>query len=217
VGCDDPVDVRLGLLVPRTEEVVEEATEDAPIDSRLFERRSREGVAGVVVELRRGVAAPPVNLDTLAIGANRPYFCVQSKYLFPATDPSFFPLGSSSSTPAQSPSANSVTPLYRRTPNLTPVVLLITTLSPIFSSPEIGDDEDVFLMTEEVIGEEALATGVGADEGVTFRAAGVEGTELTLLLRPVVGPEVTLDVGVPFVFGESEPAVLDFEAMASIS
>lgn len=49
---------------------------------------------------------------------------------FPATAPSFFPSGSSSSTPAQTPLAKSVSPTYFNTPGLEP---LINTLSPIFS------------------------------------------------------------------------------------
>ena len=34
------------------------------------------------------------------IGTNRPYFGLQVKYLIPPQEPSFFPIGSSSSTPA---------------------------------------------------------------------------------------------------------------------
>lgn len=34
---------------------------------------------------------------------NMPYPCSQSKYRFPLTEPSFFPVSSSSSTPTQSP------------------------------------------------------------------------------------------------------------------
>ena len=50
------------------------------------------------------------------------------QYLLPATAPSFLPIGSSSSTPAQSPFAKSVVPRWRKYPILVPP---IKTLSPV--------------------------------------------------------------------------------------
>lgn len=46
-----------------------------------------------------------------------PYGAVQSKYRLPWTDPSFFPDGSSSTTPTHCPSANAVVPTKRTVPN----------------------------------------------------------------------------------------------------
>lgn len=45
-----------------------------------------------------------------------PYFILQVKYWTPATEPSFFPSGLSSSTPAQRPPENSVLPQNCRVP-----------------------------------------------------------------------------------------------------
>ena len=45
-----------------------------------------------------------------------PYFGLQVKYLMPICEPSFFPVGSSSSTPAHWPAANSVVPPKRIIP-----------------------------------------------------------------------------------------------------
>lgn len=97
--------------------------------------------------------------DTFASGANRPKRGAHSKYLqesrtshncsctyritrdpsvshlFPSTEPSFFPRGSSNSTPAQTPEANSVTPTYRKVPALLPLLLDTMTLSPMRRSP----------------------------------------------------------------------------------
>lgn len=67
-------------LVPRTEEAVEEATEDPPRDSLLLERRTvARGVWGA--EVRR--AAPELGpyLLTRPIGANSPNLSLHSKYL----------------------------------------------------------------------------------------------------------------------------------------
>lgn len=65
-------------LVPRTEEVVEEATEDPPKDSLLLERRTvARGVWGA--EVRR--AAPEPYLLTRPMGANSPNLSLHSKYL----------------------------------------------------------------------------------------------------------------------------------------
>lgn len=74
------------------------------------------------------------DLLILDIGAKSPKFGRQSKYLLPATEPSFFPLGSSSSTPTHSPGAKSVGPMYLTMPILEPCVLLMMTLSPILKS-----------------------------------------------------------------------------------
>lgn len=60
---------------------------------------------------------------------------LETIYLFPSTDPSFFPSGSSSSTPAQTPGANSVTPTYRKVPALLPRLLDTITRSPKRRSP----------------------------------------------------------------------------------
>lgn len=49
-------------------------------------------------------------------------------------DPSFFPTGSSSSTPHHSPAAKSVMPKYLRTPVLLPWLDDTITLSPILRS-----------------------------------------------------------------------------------
>lgn len=57
--------------------------------------------------------------NTLATPDGRqkmPYPAAHSKYRFPWTEPSFFPLCSSSSTPTQSPVWNDVVPTYRTVP-----------------------------------------------------------------------------------------------------
>jgi hypothetical protein len=82
--------------------------------------------------------APGLCLDgdllTLEMGAKSPKCGRHSKYLFPSTEPSFFPLGSSSSTPTHSPGAKSVRPMYLTVPILEPWVLLMITRSPILKS-----------------------------------------------------------------------------------
>lgn len=50
--------------------------------------------------------------------------------LLPPTVPSFLPMGSSNSTPAHSPVANSVVPMKRRWPTLDPCCDLTITRSP---------------------------------------------------------------------------------------
>lgn len=57
-------------------------------------------------------------------------------HFLPATEPSFLPLGSSNSTPAQMPSAKSVFPVKRSVPCLTPEALLMITRSPTFKSED---------------------------------------------------------------------------------
>ena len=52
------------------------------------------------------------DLVTLCMGAKRPKFASQRKYLLPSTAPSFFPIAASNSTPAHSPFAKSVGPRY---------------------------------------------------------------------------------------------------------
>lgn len=54
--------------------------------------------------------------------------------LLPPTEPSFLPLGSSSSTPHHSPAAKSVDPMNLRVPTLEPWLLFIMTRSPILKS-----------------------------------------------------------------------------------
>lgn len=67
-------------LVPRTEEVVEEATDDAPRDSLLLERRTvARGVWGA--EVRRAAPEPEAYLLTRPTGANSPNLSLHSKYL----------------------------------------------------------------------------------------------------------------------------------------
>lgn len=67
-------------LVPRTEEVVEEATDDAPRDSLLLERRIvARGVWGA--EVRRDAPEPVAYLLTRPMGANSPNLSLHSKYL----------------------------------------------------------------------------------------------------------------------------------------
>lgn len=51
-------------------------------------------------------------MSTLWSGAKSPKFAAHSKYFFPSTEPSFFPIGASSSIPAHSPLAKSVGPKY---------------------------------------------------------------------------------------------------------
>lgn len=51
---------------------------------------------------------------------NTPFFGSHWKYLFPETDPSFLPFGSSSTTPAQSPGAKCVSPIYAMCPGRSP-------------------------------------------------------------------------------------------------
>ena len=92
------------------------------------------------------------DLVTLWIGAKRPKFASQRKYLLPSTAPSFFPIAASNSTPAHSPLAKSVGPrylkqkdttygfniikFYLKVPVLVPAILLATmTLSPTANAP----------------------------------------------------------------------------------
>lgn len=82
--------------------------------------------------------------------------CFLKSYRLPATAPSFFPRASSSSTPAQTPFAKSVSPTYFRTPGFDP---LTKTRSPIFSpgltpaEDEEGDGEVWWRLVVEVGGE----------------------------------------------------------------
>ncbi len=71
--------------------------------------------------------------DTLAMGTKMPCFSGHSKYLTLSTDPSFFPVASSSSTPHQVPVANLVSPIYCKMPVLLPNVEDTITRSPIAS------------------------------------------------------------------------------------
>lgn len=67
----------------------------------------------LTVSLAVCLSARPGCSRTLAIPTGRrnmPCSGLHSKYRSPATEPSFFPLGPSSSTPTQTPSANRVVP-----------------------------------------------------------------------------------------------------------
>lgn len=200
-------------LVPRTDDVVEEATDEPPKDSLLLDRGMVErGVCGPTEVLRGALDAE--NLHTRATGANRPYLSLHSKYFLPATEPSFFPLGSSNSTPDQMPSAKSVFPTKRRMPCFIPVVLLMMTRSPILGSedggPEAKEEVDAFLGVAEPTGAgDPAFTGAGepALAGAGELDLAGEGEEALdgVILRAAVGPEATLPVGVPFALGESDP------------
>lgn len=65
--------------------------------------------------------APAIgSLVSLVSRENTPFLGSHWKYLFPETDPSFFPFGSSSTTPAQSPGAKCVSPMYAMCPGRSP-------------------------------------------------------------------------------------------------
>uniref|UniRef100_A0A6B0UXI9 Putative secreted protein n=1 Tax=Ixodes ricinus TaxID=34613 RepID=A0A6B0UXI9_IXORI len=72
----------------------------------------------------------PPSRATLCSGANRPCRAGHRKYFVPATEPSFLPTGSSSSTPAHCPVANSVGPMKRRVPAFMPDEAFTMTRSP---------------------------------------------------------------------------------------
>ena len=96
-----------------------------------------------------------MSLLTLCNGAKSPNLGLHSKYLLSPTDPSFFPIGASNSTPAQSPAAKSVGPRYLSVPVFVPAVWLDTiTLSPSFTGPPIA--EEATLDTEPKIASKKL-------------------------------------------------------------
>ena len=74
-------------------------------------------------------------LVTLCIGAKSPCLALHSKYRFSPTAPSFLPIAVSNSTPAHSPAAKSVGPMYLKVPVLVPVWLETITRSPSFRGP----------------------------------------------------------------------------------
>lgn len=96
---------------------------------------------------RRGFITPPFVVETpfgrVPTGAcltmrttdsflmKIPYPGAQVKYLFPCTEPSFFPVSSGNSRPSQCPAAMSSGPEYRTTPCLPS---LDSTVCPIFMS-----------------------------------------------------------------------------------
>ena len=86
-------------------------------------------------EFLKGTAPSPGVLDNLEILQNTPRLASHWKYLTPFTDPSFLPIISSSTTPAQSPGANCVSPRNAINPGLEP---LTNTRSPIMKSSERG-------------------------------------------------------------------------------
>lgn len=61
--------------------------------------------------LYKRIALPLLSKMSLSALTNIPCFGLQEKYFTPCTEPSFFPLGASSSTPIQVPPANSVPPM----------------------------------------------------------------------------------------------------------
>jgi hypothetical protein len=70
---------------------------------------------------------PGALTGSICLGVTKtPYFGRQVKYLSPATLPSFFPFGSSNSTPTQIPSLNSVLPANRTIPR--PIFFTFTTV-----------------------------------------------------------------------------------------
>jgi len=115
------------------------------------------------------------DFDTFEIGAKRPKFGRQSQYLFPSTDPSFFPLGSSNSTPHHSPLAKEVNPIYLNVPIFEPWLDLIMTLSPILKSTDV----DAKLLFDILKPERVLCVG---EMGLRLTAPLVgDGEALTLL------------------------------------
>ena len=110
--------------------------------------------------------------------------------LFPETAPSFFPCFSSSSTPAQSPLAKSVAPMYRSVPVLVP---LTSTLSPIF--------RDGF-----------FAVGVDAIPALFRLEEDVDNARDAEIGLGVVGRKLDGKCVVPFAFTDMEPPLSDTQS-----
>lgn len=83
------------------------------MDCRFAAVRGAGEAAGAMDARLAGVGA---SFCTASGFAKMPCIGLQAKYLLPCTDPSFFPFGSASSIPIQTPGANSVVPTKRTTP-----------------------------------------------------------------------------------------------------
>lgn len=118
--------------------------------------------------------------------------------LFPPTEPSFFPLGSSNSTPHHSPAANSVHPMNRRVPILDPWLDFIITLSPSLKSTCV--DAKLVLEVAENLFRFILEIAF-KKKNVSLKDGGdLNGLKLPLgdaEFRPFTGVDVTISATLP--------------------